>query len=203
MKTVFLSSLLLTSLSLFAQERVFNNLGVSEDTTFGLSEQSKRIKQLDSIIVSTQKFISEKEDEVELMAIVGNSTEPISLPDRQWPENVTTSINIIRAEDGSLKYYSEYPSSESGDWFLGYRYYFDQSKGKVLVFERMANFFNNECSSGVAKELSTYYFSSAGELIAKSYSLVNNDGDDLTEKLCFFPYDYEYEIAKSAMELLK
>ena len=134
MKTILLSLLVLVSLNLLAQERIFNNLNIAEDATFGLSEFEERIEQLSKIINVTQDFISENQEKVELMAIVGTSTEPISLPDRQWPDDITTSINVIRSENGNLTYYAEYPSSQSGDWFIGYRYYLHSTTGKVIAF---------------------------------------------------------------------
>ncbi|WP_258097436.1 hypothetical protein [Marinoscillum pacificum] len=133
MKTVFHLLLISASLNLFAQERTFNNLDIAEDTTFGSNEHAERVEQLNNIIKANQEFISKYEDQVELMAIVGTSTEPINLPDRQWPDNVSTSINIIKSESGTLTYYAEYPSSESGDWFIGYRYYLDSTTGRVIA----------------------------------------------------------------------
>ncbi len=203
MKTIVIIIILSSAaLEILAQDRILNNLAIQEDSTFGLDQQKALVNRLNDLVESTQDFIVGNEDKVELMAIVGNSNKPISLPDKEWPENVTTSINIIRSKLGAITYYAEFPTSESGDWFIGYRYYFDESSGVILVFQRVANFFNSTCQSGLAKELSTYYFSTTGEILAKSYSLVNNDGEDLASKLCFFPYDYKYDVVKSSDDIL-
>ena len=203
MNKILSITLLLFGLNLAGQERTFNNVQISEDSTFGLSENKERVSELDNLIKSTQDFILQNKEKVELMAITTPASKPFALPDREWPDDVTTSINLLRGESGNPTYYAAYPISESGDWFIGYRYYFNESTGQVVAFERLANFFNSICVSGVAKELSTYYFSTDGKLIAKSYSVKDSDGNDLNNKECYFNYDNEYQIVRTVADLLE
>ncbi|MEQ8472230.1 MAG: hypothetical protein RIC35_13645 [Marinoscillum sp.] len=188
------------SFLLSAQNRELNNLAIAEDSVFGISSS---LDELIHIIESTQTFISTNQEQVELLAIVDSSQYPVKVIDGNWPENVISSINILKNISGKVKYYAEYPTSESGDWFIGYRYYFNESNGNTIAFERMANFFNSECTEGVSKELSTYFFTSEGDLIAKAYSLTSSENSDLTDRLCFFPYDYQYEIIKNIKQIMK
>ncbi len=203
MKKLILTITFFSSLTLSAQERELNNLGISEDTTFRIHGFETYIDSLDIIINSTEEFIYSNEDKVELMAIIEDSNKPIPLPNREWPDNVSTSINMLRNDKNEITYYAEYPTSESGDWSIGYQYLINGASKKVISFRRIANFFNSECASGVVKEQSTYYFSTNQKLIGKSYSLLNQENKDLTHELCFFSYDYEYQIAKNLSSLVK
>lgn len=202
MKKLTYIFLIFISPYLFGQNRTaFNNLNIPEDSIIVLNQFSNYIDSIDQIIESTDKFILQNESSVELMAIIESASKPISLPDRQWPDDVTTSINVIRNDLGKITYYAEYPVSESGDWEIGYQHFIDGKTGQTLAFRRLANFFNSECTSGVTKESSIYYFSANKKLIGKKYSIVNAENRNLSKELCFFPYDIEYRIALTANEL--
>ncbi len=129
----------------------------------------------------------------ELYASTTSSSELVKVIDDNWPGDTKESYNIIKDSTGQITYVAIYPISESGDWMIGYQYFFDKD-GNCSIFNRVSNFFNSECVSGIVYEKSTYYFNNQFELICKTYSLLDSKDIDITNELCFFPYRYEYMI---------
>ncbi len=203
-KELLILLLFAASSSVFAQKReVFNNLNIPEDTVIEATNAHRPyVESITAEVKKIDDLISTNQDQVELMAITYGSDKPVKVINREWPDRVVVSINILRRPNGQLYYYAEYPMSESGDWDIGYSHYFD-SEGNVIAFRRIANFFNSECTDGVAKERSIYTFDKEFYLTSKSYQLTNSDGEDISRRACWFNYDYEYTIAKTNKEVVK
>lgn len=189
--------------SVLAQERPpFNNLNISEDSVFILEAYQSYVDSINQIITSIDIIYEANPERIDLMAIIEDAKKAIPLPNREWPKNVTTSINIIRDESGKIIFYAESPFSESGDWYIEYKYLIDTETKKPLAFIRLANFFNSICSDDAVFEKSIYYFSKKGKIMSKSYSLKNSKGDSLEDKDCWFNYDHEYKIEFSLDKIL-
>ena len=203
-KDFLLLSLLILSFSVFAQTREsINNLHVAEDTVIIAADQNRsKVESILTEVKRIEEFISANEDKVELMATTRGSQKPMKVVNGEWPDMVNTSINILRRPNGQIYYYAEYPMSESGDWFIGYSHYFDK-EGNVVAFKRIANFFNAECTDEVAIEKSVYTFDNKHNLTSKTYSLTDSNGIDLSQKLCWFNYDYDYTIGQTISDVEK
>lgn len=179
----------------------FNNLNIEEDSVL-VSTNSQLSKQAFSLIAKIDGLIKSHPDKLELFAILDRSKTPVKILTEEWPEGVIVSINILRDNQGKIIYSSEYPTSQSGDWAIGYHHYFDES-GNTLAFKRTANFFNTECTQSIAKEQSIYLFKVNLSLIEKRYRLLDENDNDVSKKRCFFNYDYEYSIRSNNQELLR
>lgn len=203
MKLYLIISLLALSNVAFGQSRdPFNNLNIKEDSVYNSKSSQQRIDSLAVKIFRIDSLIEGNPAQIELMAITSQSDEPVKIVNEEWPDDVMISINIIKDKNGNIIYYAKSPTSESGDWYIGYQYYVNAKTGKVYGFRRVANFYNSTCAD-LAKEESTYYFNPNAELIGKSYSLMDNDNKDLSGSRCFFNYDYKYEIVKNLKELMQ
>ena len=204
MKKDFLIFLLLVVTSAgFGQTReAFNNIDIAESKVIKTTDSNKTLVESTLTEVKRiEEFISKNEDKVELMAITNNSDKPVKVVNGEWPDMVVVSINILRRPNGQIYYYAEYPMSESGDWFIGYAHYFDND-GNVIAFKRTANFFNAECTNGVAMEKSIYTFDQNHNLTSKSYSLTDSEEQDISSKTCWFNYDYEYVIGQTIADVV-
>lgn len=181
----------------------FNNLDIPEDKV--IEPADSLLESVESILNEVSRvdeFFSANLDKVQVMALTRDSEKPVIIENKQWPEGVITSFNILRNSVGQIYYYAVYPLSESGDWFIGYISYFDD-QGRTIAFKRIANFFNSECVSGAAKEMSLYTFDQSFNVTSKSYSLIDSDNLDISDKQCWFNYDYKYEIGKVVEEVAK
>jgi hypothetical protein len=116
----------------------------------------------------------------------------IQIKDTVFPENIETTYNILKDGLGQITI-SEYPYSESGDWYLVLSHYFDKN-GKTFAFERQTNFFNSFCVEGVAYETKTEFYNDEFKLIANKYKLADEKGRMLHKDSCQFPYDYPYKV---------
>ncbi|HEU5291304.1 MAG TPA: hypothetical protein VFU05_11705 [Cyclobacteriaceae bacterium] len=180
----------------------FNNLNIKEDSILA-STNSQLSAQTFSSTAKIDGLIKSNPEKLELFAILEQSETPVKVLTEEWPAGVIVSINILRDSQGKIIYSAEYPTSESGDWAIGYHHYFDEN-GNTFAFKRAANFFNTECTQGIAKEQSLYFFKANLSLIEKRYGLSDENGNDLSKKkMCFFNYDYEYLIRSNNKELLK
>lgn len=201
-KSLLLLLSILFCLSLKSQSRpAFNGLGIAEDSIIStLQEQVLFVRNLTDHLEAVDIYLKDNLDSLKLMAITSLAKKPVEVLNREWPEEMITSINFLENEDGKIYYYAEYPFSESGDWSIGYQHYFDD-QGRLFAFKRTASFFNSECSGGAVFEESVYIFNQSSELISKSYRLENNKGEDLSRSNCYFPYDYPFQIHRSRESL--
>ena len=200
-KSIIFFSVLCINFS-YAQTRdAFNNLNIKEDSVLVSSDPQLSTDRL-LIISKIDTLIKTHPEKAEVLALVDLARPPVKVLKDKWPAGVMVSINILRDTKGKIIYYAEFPKSESGDWFIGYHYYFDET-GNTLAFKRVASFFNSECSASVVLEQSLYFFKIDLSLIEKQYKLSDKSGNDLKKNLCYFPYDYPYVIKSNNQDLLK
>lgn len=187
--------------SIKIKEPSINNLKICEDSVITpLPENQDQIVDYKKIIKEIDKTLTDG-TKVGLYAKISKTDSIVKVVNNDsWPDDTEVSYNIIKDNNGSIIYIAEYPVSESGDWSIGYRYYFND-KGNTIVFLRESNFFNSGCTDSVAKELSGYYFDTSFRIIAKEYELKSTDGTNLLNKLCEFPYYYKYTIESNLNNL--
>lgn len=118
------------------------------------------------------------------------------------PEKAITTYSILKDSIGKIVIISEFPTSESGDWFIVLTHYFDKN-GKTFAFERQTNFFNSGCTEGIVYETKTEFYNSDFKKIDKAYNLVDEKNKPLKKDSCTFPYDYEYKVSSNINEFLK
>ncbi|PZW43745.1 hypothetical protein LX95_00069 [Mesonia algae] len=119
-----------------------------------------------------------------------------------WPENIETTYNIWKHQNGNIMLIGEFPTSESGDWHIGYLHYFDKKK-KTFAFQRNTNFFNSMCTNEVAYEKITEYYNSDFHRIERNYSLTDKNDKELKKDDCAMHYDYPFEVSNHLNSYLK
>lgn len=118
------------------------------------------------------------------------------------PEEAITTYYILKDNLGKVITISELPTSESGDWFIVYTHYFDKT-GKTFAFERQTNFFNSNCTDGIAYETKTELYNSDFKIINKTYKLVDEKNKALNKDSCSLFYDYKYNVSPNIDNYLK
>jgi len=118
------------------------------------------------------------------------------------PEEAITTYYIFKDSLGKAITISELPTSKSGDWFIVYTHYFDKT-GKTFAFERQTNFFNSNCTDGVAYETKTVFYNSDFKIINKFYKLVDEKNKPLNKDSCSHFYDYKYNVSANIDNYLK
>ena len=126
----------------------------------------------------------------------------------KFPDEVETTYNLLKDKTGNIVYILESPTSESGDWDIDYKSYFD-SKGHLFAFERSAGFFNEECTDGSANpaepvhEKLIKFFDTRSKPIDSVYTLVDQDKKPLNKSKCVSNYDFPYRIIFNLKSYLK
>lgn len=128
--------------------------------------------------------------------------QPFLITTDTVPEKVITTYSILKDSLGKIVTISEFPTSESEDWFIVLTHYFDKD-GKTFVFERQTNFFNSGCTEGIVYETKTEFYNSDFKMIDKAYKLVDKKNKPLRKDSCTFPYDYEYKVSANLNEYMK
>lgn len=140
--------------------------------------------------------------ELIVVAKLTDKGEPVLIKNRDFPESVVITYNILKDSSGKIITVSEFPFSESGDWSITLTHYFDKN-GRTFAFERQANFFNGICTNGAAYETNTEFYNVNFQQLGKVYKLVDEKNNPLAKDSCQFPYDYEYKISKGVEDYLK
>jgi len=139
-------------------------------------------------------LLKDKSNVVVLAKIIGKD-KLVKIINSKFPDEVETTFNLLIDNNSKKICALEVPFSESGDWFILYKSYFDD-KGKLFAFERQANFFNSGCTkdeSDAAHETLVKYYSN-GKLIDSTYTLTDSKKRPLVKSKCVFNYDYPYTI---------
>lgn len=128
-----------------------------------------------------------------LLAKVPGANQLVRVFNGNFPEEVEVSYNLLKDKQGNVIYIFETPTSESGDWDIAYRSYYDQT-GKLFAFERRAGFFNSECTDGAAHERLVKYYNHKFAVLDSTYSLTDHEKKPLKKSDCIFNYNFPYKI---------
>lgn len=165
------------------------------ETELSTELDPKRHKKLiDSLANNTNSLI--------VYAKVPNSKNLVAIKNGKFPDAVETSYNLLKNKDGKVIYIFESPFSESGDWDIAYRSYFNQD-GQLFAFERKAGFFNSECTDDAAHETLIKYYNKDFSVTDSTYTLTDDNKKPLVKSKCVFNYDYPYKVYPTANSYLK
>lgn len=118
---------------------------------------------------------------------------PVPVRNRQYPKHIEAIYQVCRDSEGRIVYLAESPFSQSGDWDIVYRSYYDE-QGRIFAFERTAGFFNSACLSGALYQTLVKFFNQQGQVIASEQSFQDQEGRPVKDKPCEFPYNFPYEV---------
>nr|WP_294795113.1 hypothetical protein [uncultured Mucilaginibacter sp.] len=136
------------------------------------------------------------------------SDKLLEIKNEHWPENTDSieyTYNILYNAHGKIVMILQGPTSQSGDWDITYKHYFDDN-GKTFAFERVAGFFNSECTpedDDAAHETITKYYNADLKLLKEYYILTDSKKHPLVKSKCTFNYNYPYEIHADLQKCIK
>jgi len=174
----------------------------NSNTSYQLTQKQEYIDSLKSEKIVIDTLFNQNKDKLLIFVKFGDNNEIMQIQNENYPNNITSTFNILKDSEGKIITISEFPFSESGDWNIIFTHYFDKD-GKTFAFEKQANFFNSICTDGVAYENQTKYYSTDFQLIDDKYSLIDQNGKELTILNCQFPYNFDYKIFKDISEFLQ
>lgn len=190
MRRLILTGILITIIiSCYSQPKY-----ITEETILDLksSELPSIINTFDSILKEVE-YVKEKDTaRLELYLQIDENGLIKRVPNYDnTPESYSANYNLIRNKSGQIIYIAEYPNSESDDWSLTYKSFYDTG-GNLVAFIRTCSFFNGECAETV-HEKSEYYYNTKHVLIKKTYEITDENRKPLDFKKCVFNYRYNYK----------
>jgi len=171
------------------QQQSATNKNAVADSVGLLQKQKKALDK---------RNISYKTKGVTVWVKLYDKSKLLRIRNDKWPdqEKIEYTYNVVKDATGNIVMVMAYPTSQSGDWDIGYTHYFDIS-GKVIAFERFTGFFNSGCAGTdeAAHERIVNYYNNNFKLIHKTYKLTNSKGKKLVKSKCDFPYNFkDYKI---------
>lgn len=199
------SLLLLVGLSVLScsskETSTSTNSGLAVDPTEKITSVAG-LEKLKIKKAQTDTLVSKNSLTLEILVKEPESDKLVVVVNENYPDEVEVTYNIWRNADGKILLVGEYPYSQSGDWDIGYEHYFDES-GLTFSFQKRTNFFNSFCADGVAYENVVEYYDSSFNRLHQTYSLIDENKQNLKKEDCEFPYDYPYEVSNSLKDYLK
>jgi hypothetical protein len=124
---------------------------------------------------------------------VPDQAVPLPVHNSNYPKQIEAIYQVCQDSLGHIVYLAESPFSESGDWDIVYRSYYD-AQGRIFAFERTAGFFNSTCTQGALYETMIKFFDAQGQVLATEHSYQDENGKAIQNKPCDFPYNFPYEV---------
>ena len=97
---------------------------------------------------------------------------------------------------------AQIPYSESGDWYIEYKNYFDNN-GKTFCFRKKETVFDDSVKGGVAMEELFNYYDKNFNILSKIEKLTDKDEKTLKRTKTDFGFpEYKYSVCKNLNECL-
>ena len=161
MRALNLLVLLLTPIILFGQQAKTH-----EDTSLVSLKQRKA--KYESYAYNHRKNI------VFLVKISGKK-DLLKVKEGDWPDDMEFIYTILKDENGKIMIITQSPYSQSGDWYIECKHYFN-SNGKTFAFSKRETVFDDSVKGEVAMETFLWFYNDNFEVTEKDYRLT--DGDD-------------------------
>ncbi|HEX3384400.1 MAG TPA: hypothetical protein VHS53_04395 [Mucilaginibacter sp.] len=96
-----------------------------------------------------------------------------------WPDDTEYIYSILKDTTGRIILIEQSPYSQSGDWYVEWKHYFDEN-GNTFAFSRRESVFDDSVKGGMAIEEFLKYYDANFRIINQSFRLT--DKDDKTIK---------------------
>lgn len=142
-----------------------------------------------------------RKDMLTLVKLSGKETL-VRVKNENWPDNTEYIYNILKDESGRVILTEQIPYSESGDWYVEWKHYFD-ADGKTFAFSKRETLFDESVKGGVAVEEFLTYYDVNFKMINQSFRLTDKDDKNINRNKKEFNFrDDKYNIYKNADDCL-
>ena len=124
---------------------------------------------------------------------VPDQATPVAVVNRRYPKKFEAIYQVYQDSGGHIVYLAESPYSETGEWDIVYRSYYD-TRGRIFAFERTAGFYNSDCTAGALYEHLTSFYDPKGRVISTERSYTDENNKPIRNIPCAFPYNFPYEV---------
>lgn len=119
------------------------------------------------------------------------------------PDDAEYVYNVVKDEAGHIVLIEQIPYSQSGDWYIEWKHYFD-ANGNTLCFSNRQSIFTDDVKGGVVVEETVNYYDADFKQIESKSRLTDKDDKTISRKKSEFDFrDYKYSMYKNVDECLK
>jgi hypothetical protein len=178
-----------------------------------LSKQShnypvKLASQKDSIILklknkkaAVDQYLLKHDKALVVFVKIPGKKNLIRIENENWPDEIEYTYNILKNSSGKIIFVAQIPYSESGDWDIAYRHYFDE-QGNTYAFNKVESIFG-DVKGGVIREILLTYYDEKFKNISQVNSFTDKDYRTIKiNKNKFDFHDYDYNIYKNLSDCL-
>lgn len=140
-----------------------------------------------------------KKDMVVFVKVKGQPI-PQRVINKQWPENIESTFNILKNNLGQVIYFAEFPKSESGDGVYEIKHFFN-NKGQTISIETRLSFFNEDCGKGAITETLTDLYLNNFKLHGTVRQLRDNNDKPISGLICSNPNKWTIDKKGTVQEL--
>jgi len=120
-----------------------------------------------------------------------------------FPDDTEYVYNLLKDDSGHIVLIEQIPHSQSGDWYIEWKHYFD-ANGKTFCFSNRQSVFNDDVNGGVAVDETVDYYNTEFKQIESKSRLTDKDDKTISRNKGEFDFrDNKYNIYKNANECLK
>jgi hypothetical protein len=133
---------------------------------------------------SIEKYVAAHPDRLKLYATVTDQNELVAVKDTSsWPDFVESSYNIVMDSANRPLLHVEVPTSESGDWHLIIKHYFDP-KGRTILYHYSISGFSSGCTE-ILRENRLVYMNPSGRVLSDLRSFTNAEDKPIDATTCY------------------
>jgi hypothetical protein len=195
MRYLYLLTLLLISFSTISSGQP-SRAAATQKTDSALILLKTKQKQTDDYVFKNQKSIL-------VFSKVYKKRNLVKVINEDWPEGTEMIYNIVKDKQGKIILIAAMPYSESGDWYIEYKHYFDEN-GRVYAFTKKETSFDNSVKGGLVMEMAFRYYDIYSKLIGSAHRLTDQNDKLIKRKRAEFNFrDDTYSIYKDLNECIK
>lgn len=196
MKVLILISLLVASLYL-SKKVQHNKIATGFQQSSCLPELKKNREAID-------KYSTKHTKSIIIYVKVPGKRKLVLVKNLNWPDEIEYTYDIYKNPTGKIIFIAQIPYSESGDWSIVCKHYFDEN-GNTFSFNREESIFDDNVAGGIVREKLTMYYDINFHKIGEVSRLTDKDNRPLgaSKKKGMYNFrDYEYKIYKNLSECL-
>lgn len=189
-----LSVLLIYSTSLLFYQGTAEKKYVSGTTDYASLKQKKEA-------MDDYEF-KHRKDLIFLIKLEGKKNL-VRVKEGDWPDNTEYIYTILKGPTGEIMLIGESPYSQSGDWYIECKHYFNID-GKTFAFSKRESVFDDSVKGGVAMETYSWFYNDKFQIIKNDYRLTDKDDKLIKRNKNEFDFrDFTETIYKNGADCLQ
>jgi len=170
---------------------------------------TKPIPQTDSVLIklknkkaAVDQYIIKHGKALIVLVKIPGKTNLLWIKNAHWPDEIEYTYNILKGPSGKIIFIAQIPYSESGDWDIEYKHYFDE-QGNTYAFNKEESIFGDNVKGGVIREILFNYYDGKFNNINHVNILTDKDYQLIKRNKNMYNFrDFKYNIYKNLNECL-